>query len=203
MIGEDHTMATKQLPPQDYLCKRLRYDENSGKLFFLPRPIELFDAVYLQTAEQRQSQWNSRWAGKEAFTAETGAGYCTGHLDSTLYYAHRIIWKMCFGDEPQIIDHRNGVKSDNRLSNLRACDSEKNLWNIPARCDSGSGMQGVKRSGNGKGWIVRIRHQKTTIALGTHKCFGLALRARREAELSLRGSDYANKQIGNRPNQVV
>ena len=46
----------------------------------------------------------------------------------TLFMAHRIIWKMHYGNDPDTIDHINFDTTDNRLCNLRdvtQCDNNK------------------------------------------------------------------------------
>lgn len=43
--------------------------------------------------------------------------------------AHRIIWKMITGEEPECIDHINGFPSDNRWRNLRAATYSLNRAN--------------------------------------------------------------------------
>lgn len=44
--------------------------------------------------------------------------------------AHRIAWCLTFGKWPdQLIDHINGVKTDNRLCNLREANRSQNAFN--------------------------------------------------------------------------
>lgn len=193
-IVEDRTMAKKPLPTQAQLRQLLRYEPETGRLFWRERGPEMF----MDKGNGRipnMNTWNKRYAGKQAFTAKTAAGYLVGRVDDVIHYAHRIIWKMETGSDPNLIDHENRDRSDNRFTNLRDVTPEQNLWNLPARADSISGMTGVKRSGSGKRWIAQIIQGGKHFPLGTHDCFGVALRARREAELRLRGADYARKQI--------
>jgi hypothetical protein len=58
-----------------------------------------------------------------------GCENTAGYLVSTLYFGgeraqaklHRVIWLSCWGEIPEgfVIDHINGIKKDNRISNLR------------------------------------------------------------------------------------
>jgi hypothetical protein len=59
-----------------------------------------------------------------------------------LVMAHRIVWKMFNGDEPDFIDHINGVRSDNRIENLRPATKTINKLNESLRADSQSGFIG-------------------------------------------------------------
>lgn len=56
-------------------------------------------------------------------------GYVHFNLDGKFYYAHRVIWKLQTMQEPNIIDHINGIKWDNRIKNLRSVTSSQNNLN--------------------------------------------------------------------------
>lgn len=45
------------------------------------------------------------------------------------YYAHRIIWKLVTGQNPEVIDHKNRKRADNRWCNLRNTDAKGNAGN--------------------------------------------------------------------------
>jgi hypothetical protein len=63
------------------ISKLLKYDPETGKLFWLPRPVEMFSDAFLGS-EWSAKKWNTRYAGKEAFTALDGRGYhygCKNH----------------------------------------------------------------------------------------------------------------------------
>jgi hypothetical protein len=63
---------------------------------------------------------------------------------------HRIVWAMAHGSWPSVtIDHKNGVKTDNRLSNLREAtrgEQRQNTVTKPGR----SGFRGVRPNGKGR-----------------------------------------------------
>jgi HNH endonuclease len=57
-------------------------------------------------------------------------GYVFIGLDRCLYPAHRLAWFYVHGEWPENeIDHRNGVRADNRLLNLRLATSAQNKQN--------------------------------------------------------------------------
>lgn len=45
------------------------------------------------------------------------------------YRLHRLIWKLCYNTEPQLIDHMNRNKQDNRIRNLREATPKLNANN--------------------------------------------------------------------------
>lgn len=73
----------------------------------------------------------TRITGKRAGTRGTlnHHGYIMIKWHQRLYSATHLIWVYCYGDWPKYtIDHKNRIKSDNRLDNLRdITQSEQNL----------------------------------------------------------------------------
>lgn len=65
----------------------------------------------------------------DAAGCKTYQGYIAIGVGKTTLKAHRLAWAYVYGEEPQIIDHINGVKSDNRICNLRSVDTVENAQN--------------------------------------------------------------------------
>jgi len=59
----------------------------------------------------------------------TLGGYLIFSVGSKAQLAHRVAWKWYYGQEPEIIDHINGVKTDNRIANLRSVSLYENNMN--------------------------------------------------------------------------
>lgn len=68
-------------------------------------------------------------AGERAGRPAAG-GYRAIGIDGKRYFEHRLAWLYMTGNWPQkVIDHINGVRDDNRLSNLRDVTMQENLCN--------------------------------------------------------------------------
>lgn len=79
-------------------------------------------------------------------------GYATLSILGKRYYCHHIVWVLFYKQFPVMLDHINGVKTDNRINNLRETSKTNNALNLhgPHR-DNSSGFLGVyKRKDNGK-----------------------------------------------------
>ncbi|MDP2047553.1 MAG: HNH endonuclease [Cypionkella sp.] len=138
-----------------FLHQILRYDPETGKLFWLTRSSDLFDDRG-QMQESNAARWNSRWAGTEAFTA-LRAGYRRGLIFRKIYTAHRVIWAMQTGDWPKVlVDHMDNDRGNNRWVNLRQATHSQNQCNKRMLLANTSGFKGVSlHKQNGK-WQATI-----------------------------------------------
>lgn len=57
-------------------------------------------------------------------------GYLKTRFKKNEYTIHRLAWRLYYGEWPKkSLDHINGIKSDNRIVNLRECDHRTNAQN--------------------------------------------------------------------------
>lgn len=73
-------------------------------------------------------------------------GYLRTIVEGRPYYIHRLAFFHFHGYLPDEIDHRDGVKTNNWIWNLRECGRSGNLGNTLRRRHNTSGFKGVFRS---------------------------------------------------------
>lgn len=162
----------------------LEYDPHTGKLTWRKRTPDLF-AGTRNSAEHSCKRWNTKFSGKEAFTAVT-TGYKVGAIFAKNYLAHRVIWLLLFGHFPdEQIDHINGDRTDNRLANLRAVTNAENCKNQCARSDNTTGVTGVYWFKRDSKWVVSITANGKQKHLGYFDEFEDAVARRKAAEAEL------------------
>ena len=119
----------------EYLNEIFRYDEATGHL--------------IHKRVQRGIQ-----TGKVAGNNNT---YINVKINGRLYRSHRVIWCMVHGVWPEdIMDHINGDKHDNRLSNLREANRRQNGANQPSQ-PSNTGYRNISWVKSANAYRVRMR----------------------------------------------
>ncbi len=143
------------LPPQEMLERMFNYHPETGELFWKARTVDMFRDTVGRTKEHACAQWNSRWAKKRAMS-KAWDGYLGGSLNYNYVAAHRVIWKLMYGDDAEIIDHINGKRDDNRLENLRNVTYAENARNRRLGANNTSGMIGVGFNKRQQKWTASI-----------------------------------------------
>ena len=110
-------------------------------------------------------------------------GYIRIKVDGRSYMAHRIAWVMTYGTWPIEVDHINGVKHDNRLSNLRNVEHVINGKNTKTHKNNTSGTSGVTWSKLHEKWRSRITIDGSYVSLGLFESLEEAVYARKLAEV--------------------
>ena len=172
---------SKELPSPELLRKLLRYEPETGKLFWRERGVEMFSDGK-QSAEWACNRWNSRYSGKEAFTAIDTYGYKKGSIFKTSYLAHRVIWAMVNGEWAEEIDHIHGVRCDNRMSELRAVSHKENARNQRKPSNNTSGAIGVCWHKSRERWVANVKINGKVKFLGYFTDFDEAVTIRKDAE---------------------
>lgn len=121
------------LPAISVLRDLLRYDPETGKLFWRHRPPSMFADSPKRSREVAAKLWNARDADTEAFTASDKRGRRCGRLMGRLVQSHRVAFAIYHGYWPRLVDHANGDPSDNRISNLREATRAQNGFNASSR----------------------------------------------------------------------
>lgn len=93
---------------------------------------------------------------------------------------HRVIFIMHHGFLPNVVDHINGNKLDNRMENLRSASVKENSRNSGTRPTNTSGYKGVYKAMSGK-WQACIGVDYKKIYLGVFDTPELAHKVYAEA----------------------
>lgn len=176
-------MAKKALPCPTLLRQLLRYEPETGKLFWKSRPRRMFCEGHV--GDSAHKRWNIRYAGKPALDCLRRGirhGSVLGHSLS----AHRVAWAIHMGRWPNHeIDHINGDASDNRIENLRDVTHGENLKNMGVRRDNSSGVTGVSFLSKSSRWAAQVSVNGITRSLGTFERIEDAISAREKANQQL------------------
>ena len=144
---------------QEELKCRLNYNQGSGKFFWL---VDDSIAGYV-----------------------CGTGYVSITLNGRSYRADRLAWLYVHGHMPKNqIDHINGIRSDNRIINLRDVTGAENCKNSKIASNNTSGFKGVEWIPSRNKWRALITSKGKKINVGSHSCkidaVAAVMKARRE-----------------------
>lgn len=138
MLGADlHMKKQKQLSTAEVLeyLRKFTYDKVSGKII------------------------NNKG---RAIGSRDRYGYLVYNLLGKQFKVHRLVWLLETGDWPVgILDHKDGVKDNNRFSNLRDTTQKVNCNNPnnTLRSDNKSGIKGISWDSNRGKWCARIQKE--------------------------------------------
>jgi hypothetical protein len=132
-------------------------------------------------------RWNRLYEGTSAGTINASTKYRIVSIRGRDYIAHRLIWLLVHGEPvPEVMDHADRDRSNNRLVNLRAATRGQNGTNTPARRNNARGVKGVYPTGWGR-FTACIRYEKKLVYLGTFTSIEEASKAYQDAAVRLYG----------------
>lgn len=107
-----------------------------------------------------------RPSGREVLTTNT-QGYRIVRIMGRQYRVHRVAWLMMHGKwPPELLDHANGNRTDNRLVNLREANRSENNCNRVMSLNNTSGFKGVTWNKYAKKWRAQIKAERKWRHLG-------------------------------------
>ena len=112
--------------------------------------------------------------GLEVKTVD-GKGYYQVYIDCKSYRVHHIAWLYVHGYLPKQLDHKNRIKTDNRITNLRKATHTQNNTNRSKNKNSVSKYKGVSKHTHGR-WQAQTKVKGKNIHLG---CYNTELGAAR------------------------
>lgn len=129
--------------------------------------------------------WKKKASQRVKVGEEVGSSPNNGYLRTAVkgvgVYQHKLAYWWVHGEIPEIIDHINRDRTDNRIANLRAGDRTMNNRNLGLSKHNKSGFHGV--SGDGDKWYAHIYFNGSKKHLGTFSNKGEAVMARLQAEM--------------------
>ncbi|PTT98159.1 hypothetical protein DBR45_34675 [Pseudomonas sp. HMWF031] len=158
-------MRTKKIPQE--VKSRLSYNPSTGEFVWVA-----------------ENKMHPRLTGKPAGTIRDG--YVVIKIGGSAFRGHRIAWYMMTGEQPKIIDHINGITTDNRFENLRNVGFSENAKNHGKEKGPSGLPVGVRILPSGR-YQARITCDKKVHYLGTFNSILEAKKALSVAKTNLFG----------------
>lgn len=171
-------MKPRELPSIDELLELFVVDLILGTLTWKERPSYHF------ATDASEALYKKQRLHKQAGSVRKDGNtyYLSVTIYGVAYPAHRILYKLRTGEEPEKIDHLDGNGLNNRADNIVASDSVHNAQNCRKNSKNTSGFVGVNKQ-DGK-WCARISVNGVEKYLGSFVEFNDVVLARsREMEL--------------------
>ena len=155
-------MPIKPLPPVEDLRNNFAYDCETG--------------LIRRKKKKKQPVKNSQ-------------GYICFRFLGQYLAGHRIAWALHYGKLPppeREIDHINGIRDDNRITNLRLVSMSDNMKNKTQYKNNRHGYPGILFDTSNrriKQWRAQIQVDGKQMKLGSYMCKTAAIFARKRAEL--------------------
>lgn len=169
-------------PTHKRVLQVIRYNPNTGKFYW----------KFRVNSKIRRIGQEAGFIGK--------IGYVIIGIDDCELSGHKLAWFYVHKKWPKQIDHKNGIKSDNRLKNLREATTSQNGINKKRpRRDNKTGFIGIffdpKRN---KSWLATVGK----FYCGRHETIEEALLARNKKGEQIYGDFFNHQFISDRQENI-
>ena len=155
-------------PALSALRSMFRYDPDTGDIFW---------------AAPGKGKIKKKPAGTQELS-----GYKGIVINGRRIRAHIIAWALYYNKWPDSqLDHINGIRSDNRILNLREATNSQNGKNLKIKSNNKSGFTGVTYDKINKKWRATIKIDGKQKNLGRYLDIEDAVFARKKAEIKYFG----------------
>lgn len=119
--------------------------------------------------------------GQVAGNKSNQDGYLEFRVLRREYKAHRLAWLYMFGYfPPQRPDHKNGIRTDNRIDNIRPATHNENAQYADRSKTNTSGYLGVSFCRATRKWKAQCQSDGVKYYLGVHRTKEAAAKAYRD-----------------------
>jgi hypothetical protein len=171
ILHENLSIAESTRLEQDLINTHWRCNKlfNKRKLVYVPKKLnynELNEFLYYDESSPTYLRWkvDKRCVKANGVAGGTGShGYTQLCFNGKNYRGHRVIWVLCNKvdiEDGLVIDHIDGNKLNNKISNLRSVSPSDNQRNKKHK-QSNTGFQGISENLNGKCFQVSFSNPKT------------------------------------------
>ena len=149
------------------------FEYRDGVLYWKERPKSDFKIDWAW------KQWNQKYSFQQS--GSCAGKYVNVSINKIRHQAHRIIFLMQHGYVPDVVDHIDGNRQNNKIKNLRVATHTQNLQNSKISKHNNSGCKNVVWHKQRKKWAVRLVLNKKSKSYGLYADLELAELVAQEA----------------------
>jgi hypothetical protein len=140
-------MEMKHIDVYKKVAEFITYDPLTGNIYWTTSPSRKLKPGHLAGGVDSQGYWTIRYK-------------------KVVLSAHRLIWMKLYGYLPIQIDHKDGIKSNNALINLREANNSQNGMNKGIQKNNTTGYKGVCLNKSTGRYYAKICVNRVTTHLG-------------------------------------
>ena len=173
-----------------------------NKRKFSPIPKDIGDYIAYSEESSTGLVWRVNRCNRAKKGQEAGSfhsrGYCIIFFKYKRYNNHRIVYFLNTGIDPEekLVDHEDGNKLNNKISNLRLATHKQNHHNRRKHNNNTSGVTGVHWDKRANKYRSGIDHNCKSLNLGyfnkSDKDKAIAVRIAAETDPRFKDQEYRN-----------